>query len=189
MFQLYNHHFLIINLSSFLYIRNTIQYYKIGALTLPQNGNQAVIQVNLCYGYNFNPLSVTNLADYNIQNYKLDIHLYSANGSRNASGTYFGSSRSVDPGSGAFNAIYYTTGIFHNGFVVSTSPLVKPLGVLLGRTSDPLNSVDIWIQSYMWHGKPLIQVSQSDGSFTKNFSQLNAMPLTGYANWIYIKIL
>ena len=126
-----------------------------------------MIQVNLCYGFNFNPFSVPNLADYNIQNYQLEINLYSANGSKNASGTYFGSSRSVDPGSGGTNPSYYAPGIFHNGFVSITSPFVKPLSVLLGLTNDPLNTVDIWMQSYTWHGKPLIQVSQSDGSFTK----------------------
>jgi hypothetical protein len=49
----------------------------------------------------------------------------------------------------------------------------------MGTTSDPLNKVDIWIQSYPWHGQPLVQVSQTTGSFSYNFSQQFALPNTG----------
>ena len=47
----------------FKYLASSIteQYYKLGTLTLPQGENQAVIQVNLCYGYNFNPGNYTNV--------------------------------------------------------------------------------------------------------------------------------
>jgi hypothetical protein len=93
---------------------------------------------------------------------------------------YFGTSRSVDQGSGGLNFIHYNRGIFHNGYVSVTSPLVKPLAVLLGLTNDCLNTVDVWIQSYMWHGQPLIEASQSVGTFSRTFTQLDSMPLTGY---------
>jgi hypothetical protein len=72
--------------------------------------------------------------------------------------------------------------IYHNGFVVTTSPFVNPLGAFLAPVpSDPQNNVDIWIRSYMWHGRPLIQVSQTAGSFTAttDVNQQN-MPLDGY---------
>jgi hypothetical protein len=151
------------------------RYYKLGRLNLPIDGHQAVITINLCYGFNVNNVGL-NLSSYNIQNYEMKIHLYSS--------TQF-TSRAVLPGSlgndpNLYNDPNYS--IFHNGFVVTTSPFVNPLGVFLAPVpSDPKNNVDIWFRSYMYHGLPLIQVSQTAGSFTSttNINQQN-MPLDGY---------
>ena len=51
----------------------------------------------------------------------------------------------------------------------------------MGLTGTPLNTVDIWLQSYAWHGNPLIQASQTAGSFNKSFVQQNNMPNTRWA--------
>ena len=78
-----------------------------------------------------------------------------------------------------FNTSY---SIYHNGFAVVTSPFVNPLGIYLAPVpSDPQNNVDIWFRSYMYHGYPLIQVSQTAGSFTfiTDVNQQN-MTLDGY---------
>ena len=53
------------------YIGDT-RFYKIGTLNLPLNGHQAVITVNLCYGFNVNNTGL-NLHNYNIQNYEMKI--------------------------------------------------------------------------------------------------------------------
>jgi hypothetical protein len=53
------------------------RFYKIGRLGLPLNGHQAVITVNLCYGFNVNNNGL-NFAGYSIQNYEMKIHLYSS---------------------------------------------------------------------------------------------------------------
>ena len=43
--------------------------------------------------------------------------------------------------------------LFHNGDVVVTSPFVSALGAYLTPVpSDNRNMVDIWLQSYMYHG-------------------------------------
>jgi hypothetical protein len=47
-------------------------------------------------------------------------------------------------------------------------------------THDPLNTVDIGVKSGAYHGQPLIQASQTNGSFAENFTQVDALPLTGY---------
>lgn len=88
------------------------------------------------------------------------MNLYTSNGS---------SSVIVDP-------LTYTgnppsSGIYHHGFVQCTSPYISPLACYLGLTSDPQNKVDVWIQSYQYHGAPLIQVSQSFGSFDPTTTQ------------------
>ena len=72
--------------------------------------------------------------------------------------------------------------LFHNGYVVVSSPFVSALGVYLSPfPSDNENQVDIWIHSYMYHGYPLIQVSQAVGSFAKDTTTvLTAIPLSGY---------
>ena len=136
------------------------RYYKLGRLNLPIDGHQAVITINLCYGFNATNHGV-NFSGYNIQNYEMKIHLYSSTS---------WSSRSVFPGSLGNDPSRYNdpnNSIYHNGFVVTTSPFVNPLGVFLAPVpSDPQNNVDIWFRSYMWHGRPLIQVTQTAGSFT-----------------------
>ena len=151
------------------------RYYKLGRLNLPIDGHQAVITINLCYGWNVTNHGV-NFSGYNIQNYEMKIHLYSSTS---------WSSRSVFPGSLGTDPSRYNdpnNSIYHNGFVVTTSPFVNPLGVFLAPVpSDPQNNVDIWFRSYMWHGRPLIQVTQTAGSFTAttDVNQQN-MPLDGY---------
>jgi hypothetical protein len=45
---------------------------------------------------------------------------------------------------------------------------VTPLGMFLAPVpTDPTNQVDVWVRSYQWHGQPLIQVVQSEGTFTR----------------------
>jgi hypothetical protein len=151
------------------------RFYKIGRLNLPSDGHQAVITINLCYGFNVNAIGLNNAA-YLIQNYEMKVHLYSSTTSH---------SRSVDPFHWELIPLDISNtdySIFHNGFVVVTSPFVSPLGVYLASVpSDPQNNVDIWIRSYMFHGYPLIQVSQTAGSFTPTTNVINgSMPLQGY---------
>jgi hypothetical protein len=154
------------------------KFYKIGTLTLPQGGHQAIVQVNLCYGFNTSP--GTNVAEWNMQNYQLNINLYSSNGGFTSQG-YVGSSRAVDPGSGGTDPANYLNGIFHHGFVNCISPWTRPLDCYLGYVaSDPLNKVDVWIRSYAWHGVPLIQATQTAGSWSRSFNKLDNIPLTGY---------
>ena len=140
-------------------------------MNLPSNGHQAVITVNLCYGFNVNIVGL-NHPSYNIQNNEIKIHLYSSTPQH---------SRAVDQGSlGDDPSKYFDTSysIYHNGYAVVTSPFVNPLGIYLVSTpSDPQNNVDIWIMSYMYHGYPLIQVKQSAGSFTPVTNVINgSMP-------------
>jgi hypothetical protein len=53
------------------------RYYKLGRLNLPIDGHQAVITINLCYGFNVNNYGL-NYSGYHIQNYEMKIHLYSS---------------------------------------------------------------------------------------------------------------
>ena len=151
------------------------RFYKLGRLRLPINGHQAVITVNLCYGFNFNNEGLTNYAGYNIQNYEMKIYLYSS--------TPWVSRRcfpeSFAAGSSLATDVNYS--LFHSGYVEVTTAFVSPFGVYLTPVaSDNQNNVDVWIQSYMWHGYPLVQVVQTDGSFTKDTSRIvTALPLTG----------
>ena len=95
-----------------------------------------------------------------------------------------GAARGVDSGTyDTFNpaAPKPYLGMFHNGFVQCVSPFVSPLGCYLGLTSDFLNKVDIWIKSYAFHGVPLVQVSQTAGSFdTSTAVQVSTLPTTGF---------
>ena len=43
-----------------------------------------------------------------------------------------------------------------------------------------MNQVDVWLHSHPWHGQPLVQVAQCEGSFTKIFEDSSNMPLNGY---------
>jgi hypothetical protein len=151
------------------------RFYKLGRLNLPNNGHQAVITVNLCYGFNFNNTGL-NMPDYQLSNYEMKVHLYSS--------TPY-TSRKCFPESFPTNSSLITDvnySLFHNGYVTTISPFVSPLGVYLTPVaSDNRNNVDIWIHSYMWHGYPLIQVSQTSGSFTKDtVTVVSALPLTGF---------
>ena len=94
-------------------------------------------------------------------------------------------SRAVFPGSlGAAGGSLYSDvnySLFHNGFVVVSSPFINQLGFYLAPVpSDSLDSVDVWIHSLPYHGVPLIQVSQTLGSFAKSFVDFEAMPLKGF---------
>ena len=104
------------------------------------------------------------------------IHLHSSTPS---------TSRAVFPGSlGAPTSSLYNDdnySLFHNGFVIINSPFVSPLGVYLAPfPTDNRNNVDIWVHSLPYDGVPLIQVPQTNGSFTKQFVDYDAMPLEGY---------
>ena len=100
-------------------------------------------------------------------------------------GAFAGSSRGLDLGTSQSNPGYYLSsdydiGMFYNGFVNCISPWTRPLGCYLGLVkSDPLNKVDIWIKSYAWHGTPLIQVSQTAGSWSRSLDKRDNLPLTG----------
>ena len=121
--------------------------------------------MSLNYGYNISS-GINQYVD-RIQNYKLEINLYSSNGSINPSYTggfpavpYLGSSRVVDPESRSLSTDvnYWINGIFYNGFVHATTVFPTPLGVYLACTVDPLNKVDIWVKSWPWHGVPLVEI-------------------------------
>ena len=92
--------------------------------------------------------------------------------------------RSVSQGSlGSDNSRYFDENysLFYNGFVVVSSPSIRPLGFYLANApSDPLHQVDIWFHSLHWHGRPPVQVHQSEGSFTQSFENRIDMPLDGY---------
>jgi hypothetical protein len=168
-----------VSLTKFLGYPNMAEdtrFYKLGRLNLPLNGHQAVITVNLCYGFNVNNANSTNFPGYNIQNYEMSIHLYSSTTSTSRSCF----PESFPPNSALSTDVNYS--LFHNGYVCIKTPFVSPLGVYLTPVaSGNRNNVDVWIQSYMWHGYPLVQVSQTDGSFTKDTSTiLTNLPLTGY---------
>ena len=93
-------------------------------------------------------------------------------------------SRAVDPGSlGTSRGRYIDNNcsIYYNGFIVVTSPFVRPLGIYLASVpSNPQNRVDVWVHSHPWHSRPLVQVVQSAGSFNQSFDDANAMRLNGY---------
>ena len=69
--------------------------------------------------------------------------------------------------------------LFHNGFVRVYTPFVSPLGVYLTPVAtDNRNNVHVWIQSDMYHGYPLVQVSKTAGGFTKDTATvLTTLPL------------
>ena len=133
-----------------------------------------MITVNLCYGFNVNSQGL-NFAGYAIQNYEMKIHLYSSTS---------GASRACSPiscGPDLTKKNYNNYSLFHNGFVVVSSPFVSAFGAYLTPfPSDNRNQVDIWIHSYMFHGYPLIQVSQTAGSFTRDTATIvSSLPLNG----------
>ena len=123
-----------------------------------------------------NTIGLTNQAQHHIPNYNMMVHLHSSTPT---------TSRAVFPGSlgspssSLYDDVMYS--LFHNGFVIANSPFVIPIGVYLSPVpTDNLNNVDIWIHSQPYHGVPLIQVSQTAGSFTKNFVDYAEMPLEGF---------
>ena len=93
-------------------------------------------------------------------------------------------SRAVLPGSlgsGDPRYSHNNYSLFYNGFVLVPSPCINPLGLYLAPApSDPLNQVDVWFHSPIWHGQPLVHVVQSEGCFTKSFENRVNMPLNGY---------
>ena len=134
-----------------------------------------MITVNLCYGFNVNNVGL-NSAGYQIQKSEMKMHLYSSTPQ---------TSRRCFPESFPLTSSLITDvnySLFHNGYVTVISPCVSPLGAYLTPVaSDNRNNVDIWIHSHMWHGYPLVQVSQTLGSFTKDtVTVVSALPLTGF---------
>ena len=115
-----------------------------------------------------------NSTDYNITNYQMTAHIYS---------TVPWNSRSVFPETLGSTSIHTDSNysIYYNGSVVVSSPFVRPLAFYLAAVpSNPQNQVDIWIHSPPWHARPLVQVVQYEGSFTKSFGEGAAMPSDGY---------
>ena len=161
-------------------------HYKLGRLTLPQGGNHARILINLCYGYAFAALNVTQSNSWNTTNYTLEINLHSSNGYKvlqsNGSYTYYVSSRCLDTGSVNDSMLYLTSpGIFYNGYVVASSPYTKPMDVYLAMTDDPLNKIFVWIKSWPANGRPLYQVTQSAGTFEASTDALAYVPSNGWS--------
>ena len=71
--------------------------------------------------------------------------------------------------------------IYYNGFAVITSPFINQFGLYLALVpDDPTNKVDVWVRSQPFHGQPLVQVVQTDGSFTKSFETSLQVPLNGW---------
>ena len=93
-------------------------------------------------------------------------------------------SRTVDPGSLGGSPVRYSDpnySLYYNGFVIVSSPFVRPLGIYLAPVpSNPKNQTDVWVHSYPWHGRPLVQVVQSEGNCTQSYHDGAAMPLHGY---------
>ena len=136
------------------------KFFKLGTLNMPNGGHHAVINFNACYGYGV--AHGLNSPSYSIQNYQMTAHIYSST---------LTTSRSVFNGTLGFNDPRHLNpdySIYYNGFVVVTSPLITPLGMYLAPVpTNPTNQVDVWVRSYPWHGQPLIQVVQSEGTFTR----------------------
>ena len=150
-----------------LYDPGVTTNYRIGTLHLPQNGHQARIRVNLCAGYNISTTGGCS-DSWRIQNYELNIYIYSSNGNL-LNGAYVGSARGFDAGTaGETSSASYAIGLYYSGYVTATTPHTTPLNCYIGFVpTNPLGSLDIWMESYAWHGVPLIEVSQTDGSFDK----------------------
>ena len=151
----------------------TTKYFKLGTLNLPNGGHHAVINFNACFGYGV--ASGINQHAYQIQNYQMTAHIYSSTNN---------TSRSVFVGSLGLDSSRYNdpnNSIYFSGFVVVTSPLITPLGMFLAPVpTDPTNKVYVWVRSYAWHGQPLIQVVQGEGSFTRASVEAGFIPLDGY---------
>ena len=150
---------------------------------MPNGGNHAVIDCNACFGYGV--ATAINSPSYHIQNYQMTAHIYSSG---------WHQSRSVFAGSLGLDVSRYfnpNNSIYYSGFVVVTSPFVNALGMFLAPVpTDPTYQVDVWVRSYQWHGQPLIQVVQSEGTFTRAIVgapgsynppiEADNMPLDGY---------
>ena len=100
-------------------------------------------------------------------------------------------SRAVDPGSlGTSRGRYIdnNSSMCYNAFVLITSPFVRPLGIYLAPfPSNPQNQVDVWIHSHPWHSRPLVQVVQSAGSFSRSFDEADERcHLMATLSWICI---
>ena len=61
---------------------------------------------------------------------------------------------------------------------------MNPLGIvgiyLAPVPTNPLREVDLWFLAPAWHGNRLIQIVQSEGSFTQSFEDSLNMPFNGY---------
>jgi hypothetical protein len=157
-------------------LASTAQYAKLMSLTLPSGGNHARIQVNMCNGFQISASTPPKVADTStlIQNYTLDMHLYSSGGT---------SSRAFDTNS---NTTGNSSSCYHNGYVVATSVLYKPLGVyLVPNPLDATNSVDVWIGTYGYWGKPLITVAQSAGTYIQSTTTAASLPNYG---WVKLNV-
>ena len=102
------------------------------------------------------------------------MHLYSSGGT---------SSRAFDTNS---NTTGNSSSCYHNGYVVATSVLYKPLGVyLVPNPLDATNSVDVWIGTYGYWGKPLITVAQSAGTYIQSTTTAASLPNYG---WVKLNV-
>jgi hypothetical protein len=124
------------------------QYYHICTLFLPQGGNQARITVNCLNDYRMNaagasstpipkqPYNVynatTKITTNPVQNYVLEINIYSSNGGINSSSfpfTYTGGSNACS--AAPTGSILATNGVFWGGFAINNTPRSTCLGIFL----------------------------------------------------------
>ena len=153
--------------------------YHICTLFLPQGGNQARITVNCLCDYRMNaagtgkiPIPTQPYNVYNsttktttnpVQNYVLEIHIYSSNGGVNSSGAYTGGSNACS--AAPAGSILATNGVFWGGFAINKTPNSNCQGIFLApQPSDILNYVDVWMIGYANMGVPLATVIQTAGS-------------------------
>jgi hypothetical protein len=120
-----------------------------------------------------------------IQNYVLEIHIYSSNGGRSGSGAYTGGSNAC---SAAPSGTLANNGVFWGGFAINNTPRSTCLGIFLApQPSDILNYVDVWMIGYANMGIPLATVIQTAGSAsnlpqaaTGPYAPTTTVPANGY---------
>jgi len=114
-----------INKFTYPSVSGNLRFFKLGRLNLPSDGYHAIIHVNACYGWNIHNDGILNTSYYNMNNFQMTAHIYSL---------VPWNSRAVDPGSlGTSRGRYIDNNysIYYNGFVVITSPFVRPPGFYL----------------------------------------------------------
>jgi len=107
--------------------------------------------------------STTKTTTNPVQNYVLEIHIYSSNGGISSSGAYTGGSNACS--AAPAGSILATNGVFWGGFAINTTPNANCQGIYLApQPSDILNYVDVWMIGYANMGVPLATVIQTAGS-------------------------
>jgi hypothetical protein len=136
------------------------RYFKLGELTLPQNGRQARITLMANQGYDVS--TGINAQAFTPKNYCCEIYIHSSN-----------NFSSISTGVG-------TEGCYHYGFVINKSIFAKPENVyIFPDTTDPKNIISVWVQNTAFWGAPLIEVS-TNGTWYHNTAMSATLPTTGF---------